>query len=118
MTEIEQMAKNITGWLLVGSLALVLLTFYKLLPILSPFLVSILLAYMGDPLVDILERYKLSRTWGVVLVFILLSLILLLLLLVLIPMIGRQLVSLYGLTPQLIDWLQHTAVPWLQTHLG
>ncbi len=33
-------------------------------------------------------------------------------------MIGRQLVSLYGLTPQLIDWLQHTAVPWLQTHLG
>lgn len=118
MTEIKLMAKNITGWLLVGSLALVLLTFYKLLPILSPFLVSILLAYMGDPLVDILERYKLSRTWGVVLVFILLSLILLLLLLVLTPMIGRQLVSLYGLTPQLIDWLQHTAVPWLQTHLG
>ncbi len=80
------MTKNITGWLLVGLLALVLLTLYKLLPILSPFLVSILLAYMGDPLVDTLERYKISRTWGVVLVFVLLSLILLVLLLVLIPM--------------------------------
>ncbi len=48
------MAKNIKGWLLIGLVGLVLLTFYKLLPILSPFLVSILLAYMGDPLVDIL----------------------------------------------------------------
>jgi len=112
------MAKNIKGWLLIGLVGLVLLTFYKLLPILSPFLVSILLAYMGDPLVDILERYKISRTWGVVLVFILLSLILLVLLLVLIPMIGRQLVSLYELTPQLIDWVQNTAVPWMQTKLG
>ena len=112
------MAYNIKGWLLIGLLGLVLLTFYQLLPILSPFLVSILLAYMGDPLVDLLERYKFSRTWGVVLVFVLLSLILLVLLLVLIPMIGRQLVSLYELTPRLIDWLQGTALPWLEGQLG
>ena len=112
------MANNIKGWLLIGLLGLVLLTFYQLLPILSPFLVSILLAYMGDPLVDLLERHKFSRTWGVVLVFVLLSLIVLILLLVLIPMIGRQLVSLYELTPQLIDWLQHSALPWVQVKLG
>ncbi len=31
------MAKNIKGWLLIGLVGLVLLTFYKLLPILSPF---------------------------------------------------------------------------------
>ncbi len=118
MIETELMAKNITGWLWIGLLGLVLLTLYKLLPILSPFLVSVLLAYMGDPLVDTLERYKISRTWGVVIVFVLLSLMLLILLLVLIPMIGRQLVSLYGLTPQLIDWVQHSALPWLQTQFG
>lgn len=112
------MANNIKGWLLIGLLGLVLLTFYQLLPILSPFLVSILLAYMGDPLVDLLERHKFSRTWGVILVFVLLSLIVLILLLVLIPMIGRQLVSLYELTPQLIDWLQHSALPWVQVKLG
>ncbi|HZJ94820.1 MAG TPA: AI-2E family transporter [Thiopseudomonas sp.] len=112
------MAKNFTQWLLLGALLLGALTFYKLLPILAPFLVSILLAYMGDPLVDFLERYKISRTWGVVFVFIFLSLLVLILLLVLIPMIGRQLVSLYGLTPQLIDWLQGSALPWLQVQLG
>lgn len=112
------MAKHLKSWLLFGALALLLLTFYQLLPILTPFLLSILLAYMGDPLVDFLERYKISRTWGVVFVFVILSLLLLILLLVLVPMIGRQLVSLYELTPQLIDWVQGTALPWLQQQLG
>ena len=112
------MPKNLKSGVLLAILGLVLLTFYQLLPILSPFLVSILLAYMGDPVVDLLERYKLSRTWGVVVVFVVLSLIMTVLLLGLIPMIGRQLVSLYGLTPQLIDWLQHSALPWLQTTVG
>lgn len=111
------MAKNLKSLLLLGTLALILLTFYQLLPILSPFLVSILLAYMGDPVVDLLERYKISRTWGVVIVFVLLGLLSLILLLVLVPMIGRQLVSLYELTPQLIDWVQGSALPWLQTQL-
>lgn len=111
------MAINFKSGLLFVLLGLGLLTLYQLLPILTPFLVSVLLAYMGDPVVDILERYNISRTWGVVLVFVLLSLLLMVLLLVLVPMIGRQLVSLYELTPQLIDWLQNSAVPWLQRQL-
>lgn len=111
------MTINLKSGLLFVLLGLGLLTLYQLLPILTPFLISILLAYMGDPVVDLLERYNISRTWGVVLVFVLLSLILMILLLVLVPMIGRQLVSLYELTPQLIDWLQSTAVPWLQRQL-
>ena len=112
------MTQNLKSWLLLGLLALILLTFYLLMPILTPFLVSILLAYMGDPIVDFLERYKISRTWGVVLVFVLLSLVLLILLLVLIPMVGRQLVRLFEVTPELIGWLQTSALPWLQSRLG
>ena len=112
------MAENFKSWLLLAALGFGLLVFYQLLPILSPFLISILLAYMGDPIVDLLERYKISRTWGVILVFVLLSLILLLLILVLVPMIGRQIVRLYELTPQLIDWLQGSALPWIQMQLG
>ncbi|MEK1907534.1 MAG: AI-2E family transporter [Pseudomonas sp.] len=91
---------------------------YLLSPVLSPFLVAMLLAYMGDPLVDRLERHKLSRTWGVVLVFSLFSLLLLIMLLVLVPMLGRQLVRLYELAPQVLDWLQHEALPWTQAQLG
>lgn len=112
------MPQNFRSWLLLAALGLGLLVFYQLLPILTPFLISILLAYMGDPLVDFLEKHKISRTWGVILVFVLLSLVLLILLLVLVPMIGRQLVSLYELTPQLTNWLEGTALPWLQARLG
>lgn len=112
------MAQHLKNWLLLAVLALGLLIIYQLLPILTPFLVSILLAYMGDPVVDFLERYKVPRTVAVIAVFVLVSLIMLVLLLVLVPMIGRQLVSLYGLTPQLIDWLQDSALPWLQLQLG
>ena len=83
---------------------------YLLAPILSPFLIGILLAYMGDPLVDRLERWKLSRTWGVVVVFALITLIMAILLLVLVPMLGKQLVRLYELAPQMLDWAQHQAL--------
>ncbi|HJE29399.1 MAG TPA: AI-2E family transporter, partial [Pseudomonas nitrititolerans] len=95
------------GWLL-----------YQLTPILSPFLVGILLAYLGDPLVDRLERWKLSRTWGVVAVFTLFSLLLVLLILVLVPMLGKQLMHLYQLTPLALDWLQLEALPWVQMQFG
>ncbi|HAV87320.1 MAG TPA: AI-2E family transporter, partial [Pseudomonas sp.] len=42
-----------------------------------------------DPLVDRLERWRFSRTWGVIAVFALFSLLLLVLLLVLLPMLGK-----------------------------
>ena len=95
------------GWLL-----------YLLHPILSPFLIGILLAYLGDPLVDRLERLRLSRGAGVLVVFALFGLALLLALLVVVPMFGRQLARLYQLAPQMLDWLQGTALPWSQAQLG
>ena len=105
-------------WLWLGGVLLLGWLLYQLHPILSPFLVGMLLAYLGDPLVDRLERLGLSRTWGVVAVFTLFSLILLALLLVLVPMLGRQLVRLYELAPQMLDWLQNSALPWVQAKLG
>ncbi|MES2819354.1 MAG: AI-2E family transporter [Pseudomonadota bacterium] len=105
-------------WLVIAGLLLLGWLLYLLLPILSPFLIAILLSYMCDPLVDRLERRGLSRTWGVVLVFTLFSLLMLMLLLVLVPMLGRQLVRLYELAPQILDWLQLSALPWVQAQLG
>ena len=97
----------LSGWLL-----------YLLTPILAPFLMAMLLAYMGDPLVDRLQRLKLSRTAAVVLVFAAFCLILLTLVVVLVPLLGRQLVRLYEVLPQALDWLQQSALPWLQVQLG
>jgi len=105
-------------WLWIAGLLLLGWLLYLLQPILSPFLIGVLLAYLGDPLVDRLERWKLSRTWGVIVVFALFSLILAILLLVLVPMLGKQLMRLYELAPQMLDWAQHQALPWVQAKLG
>ncbi|MFB4392987.1 MULTISPECIES: AI-2E family transporter [unclassified Pseudomonas] len=109
---------DLRRWLWLGVALLGALLLYALHNILSPFLVGILLAYLADPLVDRLERLGLSRTWGVVAVFGLFTLIFLALLLVLIPMLAKQLVRLYELAPQMLDWLQHSALPWVQSRLG
>ncbi len=105
-------------WITLGAVLLLGVLLYLLHGILSPFLVGILLAYLADPLVDRLERWGLSRTAGVAVVFALFSLILLAMLLVLIPMLAKQLVRLYELAPQMLDWLQHVALPWAQAKLG
>ena len=43
--------------------------FYLLAPVLTPFFLATLLAYLGDPLVDRLQRWRMSRTFAVVTVF-------------------------------------------------
>ena len=105
-------------WFWLGAAILLCVFVYLLHPILSPFLVSLLLAYMFDPLVDRLEKLGMSRTWGVVSVFALFILVLMTLLLVLVPMLAKQFFRLYELAPQMLDWLQHTAMPWAQHKFG
>ncbi|WP_434680359.1 AI-2E family transporter [Pseudomonas sp. R1-18] len=105
-------------WFWLGGIVLLIAFIFLLHPILMPFLVALLLAYMGDPLVDRLEKLGLSRTLSVVAVFGLFTLILMALLLVLVPMLAKQLMRLYELAPQMLDWLQHTAMPWVQAKFG
>ncbi|MDM1715590.1 AI-2E family transporter [Thiopseudomonas alkaliphila] len=108
----------IKNWPWFVALALLLAFLYAVIPILTPFLVSLLIAYMGDPLVDKLEERGLSRTLGVIVVFAVIVLILAGVLAFLVPLISKQLVKLYGMLPQMVDWVQHTAVPWLHSKLG
>ena len=53
--------------LIMGVIALVAI--YYLQSILTPFLIGIILAYLGDPLVDRLVKYKVNRTGSVLIVF-------------------------------------------------
>jgi len=105
-------------WLLLAVLALGSLLLYVLAPVLAPFASAAILAYIGNPLVERLTRWRLSRTAAVVVVFLGLILLTVWLLLVLVPMLERQLTLLAAKLPAMIDWLQHQALPWLQTRLG
>jgi predicted PurR-regulated permease PerM len=106
------------SWLLLGGLVLAGYLIYLLQPILAPFLVAATLAYLGDPAADKLERWGMSRTWAVVVVFSALTLLLVLLLFLLIPLLGRQLSYLLGRLPAILAWLEGVALPWLELRFG
>ncbi len=95
------------GWLL-----------YLLAPVLTPFVVSALLAYLGDPLVDRLQRRGLSRTVSVCVVFVSMFLGALLALLVFIPALENQIAVLIGKLPTVLAWTQERLVPWLERRFG
>ncbi len=105
-------------WFLLAGLGFGGVLLYLLAPVLTPFLIAAVLAYIGDPLVDRLEAHKLSRTLSVVSVFVTLTLIALLLLVVLVPMLERQVGLLISKLPVYLHWLQHTAIPALSERLG
>ena len=105
-------------WLLLfgGLVCAVLL--YLLAPVLTPFLISALLAYLGDPLVDKLEARKFPRSLAVATVFLGILLVLLVIPLILIPLVEQQLRILLVKLPQYIDLLQQHGVPQLSQLLG
>lgn len=86
---------------------------YLLSPILMPFVVAGLLAYLGDPLVDWLESKKLPRTLSVSLVFLGISVVLLALLLILVPRIESQVAALIQKLPAYIEWIRVNLLPHL-----
>ena len=110
------MTSQRTFWL--GTLALALVLIYLLKPILMPFLVAMILAYLGDPLVDRLESFKINRTLAVMLVFLGFDLVVVLGVLVLVPVVVRELVALIRGVPEFIIWLQETASPLLVSYFG
>jgi predicted PurR-regulated permease PerM len=100
---------------LIGTLLASGVVLHFLSPILMPFLVALLLAYLWDPVVDRLERLGLSRTLGVCVVFLVSGLVLLLLLLVLVPLLGRQMHVVAGKVPVAVEWFRTALLPWLKS---
>ncbi|SHF14228.1 Predicted PurR-regulated permease PerM [Modicisalibacter ilicicola DSM 19980] len=87
-------------------------------PILMPFFISMILAYLGDPLTDWLEAKGLARRWAVSLVFLVLTLVLTIAILVLVPLLGRQFGQLIEALPEVFTWVQATLLPWVQSLTG
>lgn len=91
---------------------------YLLGPILSPFLVGALLAYLTDPLADRLEVAGVSRTAAVVIVFVILTTIVTLLVLLFIPKLSHQVQVMIKQVPAVIALFEEKAIPAIQTYLG
>lgn len=107
---------NKLSFIILGLILLGLL--YLLAPILTPFLVGALLAYLVDPLVRKLMNFHLPRLIAMIIVFFAVVLIIVLLLLLLVPLIEAQIVTLGQVIPNVVTWVQDTVLPWLDKYLG
>jgi predicted PurR-regulated permease PerM len=90
---------------------------WLLAPVLMPFAVAAMLAYLGDPLVDRLERVGLNRAWAATIVFVVLLVAVIGVLLLLVPLVVRQIENLVDNLPRYGAWAQNVAWPWLQGRL-
>jgi predicted PurR-regulated permease PerM len=96
---------------------------HLLAPVITPFAISAALAFLGDPLADRLQllrvgKWQVSRSLAVVMVFVLMTAGLVVLLLIVIPLLREQIEHLVRKTPEILDWLVGTALPWLQGKFG
>ena len=96
----------LTGWL-----------FYLLAPVLTPFVAAALLAYVGDPLADRLQKLRMPRVVAVVLVFLLTFVMIALLIVLIGPLIGAQVGALFEALPDIVrqfeqDWMP-SILSWL-----
>jgi len=99
-------------WLAVALLVGILV--WLLAPILTPFVISALFGWLGDPLVDRLEARKVKRHTAVLLVFAVMLAALTLVLLVLVPLLWTQVLKLIDWLPRLAAWSTGIALPWVE----
>lgn len=99
------------NWLI--AIALIGWLLWLLAPVLTPFVAAALLAYIGDPLADKLQRLKLPRALAVVCVFVLTFLAIGMLVLLVVPLIRSQVGALLDALPQIVAEVEQVWVPWL-----
>ena len=104
-------------WQMLAIIVAIGLLVWLLAPVLMPFAVAAMLAYLSDPLADRLERLGLGRTLAVSIVFVVLILVIAAALLLLVPLIARQVENLVQNFPRYVEWGRDTALPWLQAKL-
>ena len=104
------------AWAVVG-LALLGL-FYLLSPILTPFAVAAVFAYICDPAVNWMVSRRVPRPLAVLLVILAMGAALTLLVLMFAPLVYREIVVLIARLPELFEMLNERLMPLLAAHLG
>lgn len=105
-------------WQLLALTVLIGGLLYLLAPVLTPFAVAALFAYLCDPLVDRLEARRFSRSLSVALVFLLFILLWILALLILVPLLERQVARLIEQFPRYVHYVQEAVLPRIEQYAG
>jgi predicted PurR-regulated permease PerM len=103
-------------WIGVGLAILVLL--YVLAPVLTPFALGAILAYLLVPGVDWSQKRRVPRAVGALIMLVLLLLVVVGLLLILIPVLQREVLALYAALPGMVTRLNTTVAPAVKEWFG
>ncbi len=117
MTVEESISKSFrNNWMI--ALALIGWLMWLLAPVLTPFIAAALLAYIGDPLADRLQKFKLPRTVAVAAVFLLTFAGIGLLVLLVVPLIRMQVSAFLTALPDIIAQAEQVWLPSITEFLG
>ncbi|MBE0463784.1 MAG: AI-2E family transporter [Halomonadaceae bacterium] len=107
-----------SSWLGVVLLVVFVGLVYVLNSVLMPFIASMVLAYLADPLSNYFQRLGMKRTLAVCLVFLILLIVLTASLLILIPLIVQQIKQLGDAVPGIFSWVENVLAPQVQEWTG
>ncbi|MFO1325272.1 MAG: AI-2E family transporter [Burkholderiales bacterium] len=103
---------------LAGAALVLFLGLRYLGPVLTPFLIGAILAYLGTPLVDAAQRHGVSRALATTVVVLLFGLMLIVLFLILIPLVQAELMLAMRRLPDLAASATTRLTPWIEQWFG
>jgi len=103
------------GWFATAGVTLLML--YFLGPIMTPFVVGGVIAYLGNPVCDRLEHHGVPRGLSVALVFLVFFAVLITALVLVVPLLQDQIVQLAENIPDWLKWVQDVGLPQLHIRL-
>ncbi len=106
-------SRTFMGLPLLAILLVLVWLLFELRPILTPFVVGALIAYLGDPASDWLEKKGMGRNLAVVTVFLVITLVLVGGLLIMLPLLLSQINVLVRGIPAIYEWMTQSGLPWL-----
>lgn len=101
-----------------GAVAVAAAALHWLGAILTPFVVGIILAYLGTPVVNRCARLGIPRALGTLLAVALIMALVLGLVLVIFPLVQAEITLLIARLPALAEFYAANVAPWLQQALG
>lgn len=93
------------------AVAAFLISVYVLKPILTPFIIAMLIAYLGNPLTEKIQSFGVSRSWAASLVFLVIALFNLALIIFLTPKLVSQVDLLRELIPKYVVHFRENILP-------
>jgi predicted PurR-regulated permease PerM len=105
-------------WMILLAIAITIYFIYSISAVLTPFLIAAILAYLTNSWVVLLQRCHIGRTFGVVIVFIILFSLFTIALMFLVPALEAQVINLIQVLPAMIDKAKQFVLPWLQQHFN